>query len=266
MLIPPTFDYFGDTVSAVCLIVVIFYSSFCWVNKYIPINYGKQLKSFFNFSFGKMSWFFFEVPNLVIAGWFMIQYSENLVNYIMILPFIIHYINRSIIYPMTLQNNTKPIPIEICLFAASFTTCNSYLQSKSILSVQESKFSDLLKWNVLLGYLVFIFGMYINIKSDRYLQSLKKNLSTANSKTGEKKNYVIPREGFFVYVSQANYFGEIVEWVGFAILQTHSQMPWLFAISTLSILSSRALESHKWYQQTFKEYPKERKAIIPFIL
>jgi hypothetical protein len=39
-----------------------------------------------------------------------------------------------------------------------------------------------------------------------------------------------------------------------------------FAIWTIANLLPRALQHHRWYQQTFSEYPAERKAVIPFIL
>jgi 3-oxo-5-alpha-steroid 4-dehydrogenase 1 len=31
-------------------------------------------------------------------------------------------------------------------------------------------------------------------------------------------------------------------------------------------LLPRALDHHRWYKRRFPEYPKERKAVIPFIL
>ena len=40
-------------------------------------------------------------------------------------------------------------------------------------------------------------------------------------KPGES-GYKIPRGGLFEYVSAANYFSEIVEWVGYAIARTCS--------------------------------------------
>ena len=61
----------------------------------------------------------------------------------------------------------------------------------------------------ILGVLVFVFGLSVNIDSDRRLR----NLRSDNSSTG----YKIPQGGFFNYVSAANYFGEICEWWGFAL-------------------------------------------------
>jgi 3-oxo-5-alpha-steroid 4-dehydrogenase 1 len=35
---------------------------------------------------------------------------------------------------------------------------------------------------------------------------------------------------------------------------------------TMANLVPRALATHAWYQKTFPNYPKERKAIFPFLL
>jgi hypothetical protein len=57
----------------------------------------------------------------------------------------------------------------------------------------------------------------------------------------------------------------MVEWGGFALMAW--SLPALsFAIWTIANLLPRALQHHKWYQQTFSDYPAERKAVIPFIL
>ena len=76
--------------------------------------------------------------------------------------------------------------------------------------------------------------------------------------------YRIPRGGLFAYVSCANYFGELVQWGGWA-LATWSYAAllwWLFALSTFI---PRARATHAWYHERFPEYPSERKALIPFV-
>ena len=96
----------------------------------------------------------------------------------------------------------------------------------------------------------------INNKSDSYLISLRKN---------KDNGYVIPKEGLFKYISCPNFFGEIIEWLGFAIL-TWSVAGLAFFLWTFFNLVPRALSHHKWYKKTFPEYPKERKAVFPFIV
>jgi steroid 5-alpha reductase family enzyme len=90
--------------------------------------------------------------------------------------------------------------------------------------------------------------------------------------------------GLFEYVSGANFLGEIIEWLGFA-LASDSLPGWAFAfyvvcnigrcvvncktadVFTRLSAGPRALHHHKWYQQQFgKSYPAGRKALVPFVL
>lgn len=104
--------------------------------------------------------------------------------------------------------------------------------------------------------MVFVTGMWINITSDRTLVRLKKE---------NRGGYVIPRGGLFEFVSCPNYFGEVVEWLGWAVM-TWSWAGIGFFLYTCSNLIPRARASHVWYGDKFKdEYPKTRKAVIPFV-
>ena len=70
----------------------------------------------------------------------------------------------------------------------------------------------------------------------------------------------------FRYVTSANYFGEIVEWTGFAIL-TWSASGAVFALWTFANLVPRADAIYKRYAELFgDELRKERrKRVIPFV-
>ena len=68
----------------------------------------------------------------------------------------------------------------------------------------------------------------------------------------------------FEYVSGANFFGEILEWFGFA-LAANNLPAWSFAIFTFCNIAPRAQQHHQWYQNKFDEYPASRCAVIPFI-
>ncbi|RLW13087.1 hypothetical protein DV515_00000006 [Chloebia gouldiae] len=70
--------------------------------------------------------------------------------------------------------------------------------------------------------------------------------------------------GMFEYVSGANFFGEILEWFGFALACCTIESL-AFALCTLFILGSRARQHHKWYLEKFEDYPKDRKIVIPFL-
>ncbi len=68
----------------------------------------------------------------------------------------------------------------------------------------------------------------------------------------------------FSWVTSPNYFGEMVEWVGFA-LAAQTLAGWAFAVFTFANLAPRAVAHHKWYRATFADYPTSRRALIPFV-
>ena len=70
----------------------------------------------------------------------------------------------------------------------------------------------------------------------------------------------------FRYVTSANYFGELLEWTGYAIL-TWSLGGLVFAIWTFANLAPRARTLHKRYIAEFGHTYSElrRRYIIPFI-
>jgi 3-oxo-5-alpha-steroid 4-dehydrogenase 1 len=70
----------------------------------------------------------------------------------------------------------------------------------------------------------------------------------------------------FRYVTSANYFGEWLEWTGFAIL-TWSWAGAVFSLWTFANLGPRANRIYKLYGEEFPDQldTKKTKRIIPFI-
>jgi 3-oxo-5-alpha-steroid 4-dehydrogenase 1 len=108
---------------------------------------------------------------------------------------------------------------------------------------------------VCVGVALFAAGFFTHVWADRGLRRLRM--------PGEE-GYKVPRGGLFEYISSPNYFGEILEWSGWALAAW--SLPGLaFALFTVANLVPRAHANRAWYQQTFPDYPKERKRVIPFI-
>ena len=152
---------------------------------------------------------------------------------------------------MKLRTTGKKIPIVIVISAFVFNLFNGFFVGYEIgyLS-QEFNFGI----NTIIGAVIFLSGMYINRSSDNKLISLRK----------ENKEYQIPQGGMFKYISCPNHFGEIIEWFGFAII-VFNLGALSFALWTAFNLIPRAMNHHNWYKKSFIEYPKERKAVIPFL-
>ncbi|ORX89824.1 hypothetical protein K493DRAFT_357633 [Basidiobolus meristosporus CBS 931.73] len=75
----------------------------------------------------------------------------------------------------------------------------------------------------------------------------------------------IPYGYGFDWVSCPNYFFETVAWVAFSVL-TNSYAAWLFVLVAYGQMYLWAIKKHKNYLKEFKDYPKNRKAIIPFVV
>ena len=109
----------------------------------------------------------------------------------------------------------------------------------------------------IIGTLLFLAGMLINLDSDYVIRHLRK--------PGDTRHY-IPRQGLYKYVTSANYFGELTEWVGYAIL-TWSPAGLLFAVWTFANLAPRAKALTARYEEEFGDEYRElhKKHLIPFI-
>ena len=81
------------------------------------------------------------------------------------------------------------------------------------------------------------------------------------------KEHHIPHGDLFEYVSCPHYFCEILIYLSLNIVYwwSNTMMIWLFVFVFANQVISGYF-SHKWYKENFPKYPKERKAIIPYLL
>jgi len=207
----------------------------------------------------RTGWFLMEFPSLLVFILCFLFGPEGIqpVTWIFFALYVSHYTNRSVIYPWRTRTSGKQMPLVIALMAVCFNLVNGFINGYYF-----SAFSRIYDWDWLAdarfitGSIIFAGGVFLNWWSDQILLDLRK---------GGKKGYFIPKGGLFRWISCPNFFGEILEWTGFAIL-TWSPAALVFALWTFVNLVPRALDHHKWYRSTFEEYPPERKAIIPFLL
>ena len=226
---------------------------------FITAPYGRHNKKMGPMMSGKWGWILQEVISPLTFAHFFIRGDsfKTPEMWVFFFLWIAHYFNRSIVFPFR-QKHAKDTAIIVVMSAISFNLINGfingyYLGSAELVQNQYTNYFQ--SYNFILGLIIFITGAYINIKSDEILFSLRK----------ENDGYKIPQSFLYKYISCPNYFGEIIEWAGFAIMVWN--LPGLvFLLWTMFNLVPRAIAHHKWYQNKFKEYPKDRKAVIPFIL
>ena len=225
---------------------------------FITAPYGRHIRSGWGPNLQKrFGWILMETPALYVMWLFYFLYADftNIVLIIFLFIWSIHYINRSIIWPFLIDKNGS-MPLVVVILAFIFNVFNASFHGFWFFFMDNQyDISWLLNSNFLIGLCIFILGMAINIHSDRILLNISK----------EEKGYQIPYGGFYKWVSSPNYFGEIIEWIGWAIM-TWSLSGFVFALWTIFNLLPRALKHHSWYKDKFDNYPKDRKAIIPKIL
>ena len=224
-----------------------------------PINliykapYGRHTSKKWGISIdNKLGWIIMELPALLVCPaiyfYFKIDFDISIM---FICLWIIHYFNRTIIFPFRIKTKGKKMPLAIVLSAFFFNIVNGLINGYFLSNINLHSVSIFL----ITGFLLFVLGLYINISSDNKLINLRKI----------KKGYFVPKGGLFKYISCPNFFGEILEWFGFALM-TFNIGSLSFFIWTCCNLIPRALAHHKWYKNKFNEYPKERKAILPFLI
>lgn len=148
------------------------------------------------------------------------------------------------------------MPIVIMLMGMTFNGINTYLQARWVNTLSSPYLIDwLITPQFIVGTLIFFTGYIINLHSDKIIRALRK--------PGDS-DFHVPYGGMFKWVSCPSYLGEITEWIGWAIL-TWSYPGLIFAVWTFANLFPRARSTHNWYLETFPDYPKKRKALIPFI-
>ena len=169
-----------------------------------------------------------------------------------------HYLQRAFIFPLLMRGASK-MPLGIVVMGMCFNTLNALMQGGWIFYVSpEGYYAD---WfaqpYIYIGGAMFLAGMAVNLHSDHIIRNLRR--------PGDTRHY-IPRGGMFRYVSSANYFGELLEWTGFAVA-SWSWAGAVFAWWTFANLAPRAASLNKRYAKEFGDEFTSlgRKKIIPFI-
>lgn len=207
----------------------------------------------------RLGWLIMELPALLVFAFF-VSLSPDLGNKLVLIAaslWGLHYIHRSIIFPFRLKTKGKKMPLVIVFSAILFNTVNGFLNGYWLSHFAPETNDNLLhNIHLIIGFILFLAGFFINQYHDRLLIKLRE---------GKTTGYKIPYGGLFKFISCPNYFGEIISWLGFFVITLG--LPALsFFIWTMVNLIPRALDHHKWYKKQFQNYPLNRKAVFPYLL
>ncbi|KAF9237368.1 3-oxo-5-alpha-steroid 4-dehydrogenase-domain-containing protein [Melanogaster broomeanus] len=201
--------------------------------------------------------------------------------------FLIHYANRTLISPLRTPSRSKShIIVPLCgIFfnLANGILMGSYLGSSAASTFLSGAFERPSYWA---GVMLCVAGFCGNVLHDEILLNIRrkaqvkgKTKSDDNPNKQRKEYYGIPHGYLYRYISYPNYFCEWAEWFGYALaaapippmtslagITRVVQPPWVFFLCEIFVMLPRAYKGHQWYHDNFADYPKERRAVIPFVL
>jgi 3-oxo-5-alpha-steroid 4-dehydrogenase 1 len=212
----------------------------------------------------RIGWMLMESP-VFIAMFAFLLYTPNEVTWARLAIFGIfqlHYLQRAFIFPFLIKGNSR-MPLSVMFMGVFFNLLNAIMQGYWLF-FESYKFENMYSnaWLIsgwfIVGAAIFLLGFVVNLRSDYIIRHLRKSPT-------DTKHY-LPKAGMFNYVTSANYFGELLEWLGFTVL-TCSLAGFTFFIWTFANLVPRAKSIHNRYKEIFADEmaQKRLKAVFPFI-
>jgi 3-oxo-5-alpha-steroid 4-dehydrogenase 1 len=229
---------------------------------FITAPYGRHVKASFKGPtlHSTLGWVLMEAPSaLVFALCYLLGDRRTEVTSIVFLVlWEAHYFHRAFVFPFRRRGAQRDMSALVAASAFFFTLTNSYLNGRYLFTFTPEHLTSG-GWTgdvrFYAGIALFVAGYAINQWADHVLFNLRKPGETG---------YKIPRGGLYELISCPNYFGELIEWSGWALL-TWSPAGLVFALWTAANLMPRARAHHRWYKERFPEYPARRRAMIPFL-
>lgn len=223
---------------------------------FVTAPYGRHARDGWGPTVGSAAgWVLMEAPAVLSMGLWWALGRHDTVGTVFLGVWMAHYLHRAFVYPLR-RAHARPMPLAVPLMGAGFNVFNGYVNGRWLFTLGPARELAWLASPAFVGgLLVFVAGLALNLHSDEVLLRLR-----APGEDG----YKIPRGGGFRWVTSPNYLGEILEWVGFATL-TGSPAAWAFAVYTVANLAPRAWSHHRWYRENFTDYPRERRALVPFV-
>jgi len=265
----PTVIYYG--LASWMLTIAVYFAIVEHENKpSIGIFAGKYKRFLIN---AKFAWVTQEAPALLCSAYYLCTYWEGmpLQNRVALLLFVLHYFNRTLVYPWQLHSS-KPIFIAYWIMAIIFCAINGVQQGNGL----SHMVTGATEWSSLpvhfwCGVVLFVAGAAGNVHADRVMERMRETSQqqqhSSQSKACDSKVYRVPQEGLYKYIVAANYFSEAVEWWGYFLASDFSLCALAFAVFTTITLWSRAIHKHCEYKKKDPEAMISRDGTIkrPFI-
>ena len=232
--------------------VVLFFAALVFpVLFVISAPYGRHARAGFGPSMpAKLGWLIMESPSFFLFGslWLLNPAFGSPLVTALGAAWLLHYGQRTFVFSLLMRDENRQQPVMTVVMAIAFNVLNASGNAVSL----TARPLDLPFW---LGLGLFALGFTINLHADHVLRTLRQPGETG---------YKVPHGGLYGWISSPNYFGELVEWTGFAVA-AQTTASWAFVAFAFANLAPRAVANHRWYLQKFPGYPARRRALIPFV-
>ena len=156
--------------------IIIGLLSFPFILKF-DAPYGRHSSSKWGYSIdNKLAWIVMELPALLVCPliFYLSTNEKSILTNFFIFLWLVHYFNRTIIYPNRILTKKKTMPLIIAMLAFIFNLVNGYINGYYFGFID---FSYSLEWiytpQFIIGSILFIVGFLINISSDSILINLR---------------------------------------------------------------------------------------------
>ena len=175
-----------------------------------------------------------------------------------------HYLNRALVTPLLMRTSAaakNSFDPNVMILGWVTLILHAYFNAAYISELGEHY---QLAWfqdpRFIIGMILYACGFTLNVYCDSILRHLR-----PKTPQPDEARYRIPYGVGFKFVTCPQYLGEIISFCGLAVMTWNLGAVFVVVV-TLGNLVPRALLTHKWFRRHFEDYPKERKAIFPFIL
>jgi hypothetical protein len=193
----------------------------------------------------------YALPILVYAGlWDQAGAPKSAYHLAMLGAFVFHFAKR-IVESLWVHRYSRETPagafVNIAVGYSAMAASLSYFQNRA-------PGGDELSTMFFRGLALFVVGEALNGYHHVLLRGLRKPGSS---------RYILPRGGLFRWIACPHYLGEILAFVGYAIMGG-LLIGWGIVAVVVVYLVARSRSTVAWYQQKLGPLPSSWKGIVPF--
>ncbi|WP_024441934.1 3-oxo-5-alpha-steroid 4-dehydrogenase [Mycobacterium sp. UM_WGJ] len=277
--------YTGNTVYDTVLTAAFVFAAFVIVGGFFgQSSYGRFSTTKLGLNLNpKFGWWLMEIPATVV---FLAAYLSGPARFeptslVLAGIWALHYANRGWFFPLAIRQmpgKRSTFNISVVVMGMLVTSMHGYLNGALFSHDYLHQYGTgwLTDPRFLVGLAVYLCGFALLVNSESIVRNLrdKNTVRRRPAAPGSAEfataapggaEYRIPFGGGFRFVTSPAYLGEMMAWAGFAIL-TWALPGVAILLITAGNLIPRALQTHRWYQEKFVDYPTDRKALVPFLI